>query len=243
MQVALEQESPRDKRFDPEPVLRIENLQYRIGLTSILKGIRMELGRGEVLTILGPNGAGKSTLLKCVAGILPHSGSQELFGCNPRRNYGLRKRVGYLGHESLLYSKLSARENLLFYAGLYGIQVDPDTTLREYFLADSAEQLVETFSRGMKQRLALARSLLSNPELVLMDEPFTGLDQQSSELLETKIKEMRGTVSFVIATHELERAFQLSDRLLILKNGRMVFSGLKQEIDAEIHDFYRLKTS
>ena len=76
-----------------------------------------------------------------------------------------------------------------------------------------------------------------------MDEPFTGLDQQSSELLETKIKEMRGTVSFVIATHELERAFQLSDRLLILKNGRMVFSGLKQEIDAEIHDFYRLKTS
>ena len=226
----------------PDMALRVENLQYKIGLISILKGIQFELRPGEILALLGPNGAGKSTLLKCLAGLLPHAGRSEVFGSNLKRNYALKQKIGYLGHESFLYSKLSALENLRFYSGLYGTSTDLDALLQEYLLSDSAEQLVETFSRGMKQRLALARAMLARPELVLLDEPFTGLDQQSSSLLEKKIRELKGKVTFVIATHELQRAYELSDQLLILKNGRQAFYASKTQIDTEISELYRSKT-
>jgi heme exporter protein A len=231
------------RSLDPDTALSVQNLTHKVGLHSILKNVQFELKRGEVLALLGPNGAGKSTLLKCLAGLLPYSGEKQVFGSKIEKNYGIRAKIGYLGHETFLYMKLSARENLKFYSTLYNIHPDIDSVLREYILSDFSEQLAETFSRGMKQRLALARALLPNPHLLLLDEPFTGLDQQSSELLLSKIMDLKGEVAFVLATHELERAYEMADKFLILKNGRQAFFGGKEEINMDIHNFYQSVTT
>ncbi len=227
----------------PELALRVENLQFKTGLISVLKNIKFDLTGGEAVALLGPNGSGKSTLLKCLAGLLPHTGKIEVFGTASRKDPFRKRKLGYLGHETFLYSKLSAKENLAFYSELYGIDKDLDAVLEEYRLPAASEQLVETFSRGMKQRLALARTLLPSPELLLLDEPFTGLDQQGSRWLEEKILEQKGTVTIVMATHELERASEIADKVIILKGGRQMFFGAIAEMDSGIHDFYRLRTS
>lgn len=243
MRSTFSQEKPKQpEKSEPELALRVRDLQYKIGITSILKNISFDLARGEVVALLGPNGAGKSTLLKCLAGLLPHGGIKEVFGEQLKKNYALKHKVGYLGHETFLYMKLSARENLEFYASLYGISIDTAKILNEYQLTDAGERYVETFSRGMKQRLALARTLLSGPQLLFLDEPFTGLDQQASHLLETTIQDLRGKVAIIAAMHELARADQLADRYCILKNGRLAFYGRKDEVDSDIHEFYRMKT-
>ena len=231
------------KNSDPETALEVRDLSHKVGLHFILKNIHFELMQGEVLALLGPNGAGKSTLLKCLAGLLPYSGQKQIFGSRLEKNYALRQKIGYLGHETFLYMKLSARENLKFYSTLYNIDPDLDAVLREYVLSDFSEQLAETFSRGMKQRLALARALLPNPRLLLLDEPFTGLDQQSSELLRAKILDLRDEVAFVLATHELERAYEIADKFLILKNGRQVFFGAKEALTTDIHSLYQNVTA
>ena len=230
-------------KSDPELALQVKNLQYKIGFTSILKDVSFELRAGEIMALLGPNGAGKSTLLKCLAGLLPHYGEKLIFGQQPKKNYELRRKIGYLGHETFLYQKLTATENLQFYSNLYGVPCDTDATLKEYNLFEARNQFVETFSRGMKQRLALARTLISNPKLLLLDEPFTGLDQQACRMLEDRILELKGKVAVVAATHELDRAQILSDRFCILKNGRLLFLGALQEMNAQLPDFYRVKTA
>lgn len=243
MQPALTTESGKLSASGPEPALRIEDLQYRIGLATILKKLHFELQQGEVLCLLGPNGAGKSTLLKCLAGLLPYTGTREIFGIANRKDQRIRRGLGYLGHETFLYSKLSARENLLFYSNLHGVPIDTDAVLREYHLTFAGEQLVETFSRGMKQRLALARALLNSPRLLLMDEPFTGLDQEAGELLESRIRALRGNVAIVMATHELDRAQSMCDRFLILKNGKQLFFGSRAETGSSLPEFYRATTT
>lgn len=240
MQSVLQETKPA--KSGPDIALRVTDLQFKIGLHSILKGISFELRKGEVLALMGPNGAGKSTLLKCLAGILPHSGVREIFGRNPVKDYGLRSKIGYLGHETFLYSKLSALENLEFYASLYHADVHPVSVLEEYQLSHVANQMVETLSRGMKQRLALARTFLSSPELLLLDEPFTGLDQKSSLWLESKIMQSRKNTAVIMATHELKRAGEVSDHFLIVKGGRQIFFGSKTELDTDIENFYRIKT-
>ena len=227
---------------EPEPALSVQELSYRAGFSNILRSIQFELFSGEALLLIGPNGAGKSTLLKCLAGLLPHQGKKYIFGTSLRKNYEIRKKLGYVGHESFLYLKFSARENLRFFADLYGTKQDVDTVLKEYELLDFADQLVETFSRGMKQKLSLARALLHKPELVMLDEPFTGLDQTASILLRAKILELRNKNTMVLTTHELEQGFELCDKILILKAGRQVFFGDKNEIPGSIRQFYNTMT-
>jgi ABC-type multidrug transport system ATPase subunit len=222
----------------PDPALSVENLNFKTGYISILRNIHFQLFHGEILLVIGPNGAGKSTLLKCLAGLLPHQGRTEVFGHSLKKNYEMRRKVGYLGHESFLYMKFSARENLSFYADLYGVPVNIPATLTDYQLMEFGEQLVETFSRGMKQKLSLARALLHNPELVFLDEPFTGLDQEASMMLGEKILQLRNKATTVLTTHELEQGFELCDKILILKSGRQVFFGHKEEIGEDIRQFY-----
>jgi heme exporter protein A len=240
---AVPEASTNPSASTPETALRVEDLQYRIGLASILKKLRFDLYAGEVLSVLGPNGAGKSTLLKCLAGLLPCTGSLAVFGNANRRDPAVRRSLGYLGHETFLYSKLSAEENLRFFANLYGVNADTTAILAEYHLAFAGDQLVETYSRGMKQRLALARALLNSPRLLLMDEPFTGLDQQAGELLEARIRRLRGSTTVIMVTHELDRAEEFSDCFLILKNGKQVFFGHKDEVQGSLAEFYRTKTA
>jgi heme exporter protein A len=226
----------------PEPALTVQDLTFKTGYNSILRNIHFQLPPGELLLLLGPNGAGKSTLLKCLAGLLPHQGKMEILGQSLKKNYEVKRKVGYLGHESFLYMKFSARENLSFYAGLYGVPVNIPETLSDYQLTEFGEQLVETFSRGMKQKLSLARALLHNPELVFLDEPFTGLDQPASIMLREKILQLRNKTTVVLTTHELEQGFELCDRVLILKSGRQVFFGHKEEIADDIRQFYNKMT-
>jgi heme exporter protein A len=226
----------------PDPALVVEDLHFKSGFTSVLRNIHFELFPGELLLLIGPNGAGKSTLLKCLAGLLPHGGKKLIFGNSLKRNYDLRKKIGYLGHESFLYLKFTARENISFYSELYGSGVDVESILQEYQLVDFSDQLVETFSRGMKQKLSLARALLHNPLLVFLDEPFTGLDQAASSLLHQKISRLKSSAAVILTTHELEQGFELCDKLLILKGGRQAFSGSRSEINGSIRQFYNEMT-
>lgn len=243
MQPAPPKSSPgTTAKSGSDSALRVDGLQYKIGLVSLLKEIRFDLERGSILALLGPNGAGKSTLLKCIAGLQPHLGNKEILGQQLAKNYPLKGRIGYLAHETFLYPKLTAAENLLFYGNLYGLQVDPTMVLREYGIEGAAHQFVETFSRGMKQRLALARTLLPRPDLLLLDEPFTGLDDQAQTFLSEQIAQLQGKVTVILTTHELERAYRLCDHLLILKNGRQAFFGHKNEVTTDIHEFYRSVT-
>lgn len=238
MQSVLTQQQ-KTGRSGPDVILAVRNLSCKIGAGLILKNIQFDLAPGQNLAVLGPNGAGKSSLLKCIAGLLHCSGQAEILGGNLRSNPELKKQVGYLAHETFLYQKLTARENLRFFAELYGQSLDVSSTLNEYSLWDVADQMVETFSRGMKQRLALARTLLNDPKLLLLDEPFTGLDQEATKLLLDKLQDFkRRGATIVFTTHELERAEQMSDYSLILKNGRQTFFGPNEGRQSTLRELY-----
>ncbi|HSE39839.1 MAG TPA: heme ABC exporter ATP-binding protein CcmA [Acidobacteriota bacterium] len=230
------------QNFAPDLALQIEFQRFKIGLTTILRDIHFELKRGEVLAILGPNGAGKSTILKLIAGLFKVEGKCIILG-SEKRTEATRRQIGYLGHETFLYDKLTARENLEFFAELYGSRVSIDSLLSSFQLEDVKNQLVQAFSRGMKQRLALTRAMLASPELLLLDEPFTGLDINASVLLEAIVTEQRNKTAIVLTTHELPRAYEIADRFLILKNGKQIFSGDRSEISSGIEEFYRKLTA
>jgi ABC-type multidrug transport system ATPase subunit len=240
MQPTLQEKSKTKSNLDT--ALHVADLQHKSGLQSLLKGITFELKKGQILGLLGPNGAGKTTLLKCLVGILPHSGIRQIFGENPSKNPRIRSMVGYLGHETFLYSKLSAKENLEFYSSLYHVNINPDRVLEEYGLLPFANQMAETFSRGMKQRLSLARTLLPSPQLLLLDEPFTGLDQEASLWLENKLAEMKQNAAVIIASHDLRKTCENSDQILILRSGRQVFYGNTKELEQDIDALYRITT-
>jgi heme exporter protein A len=227
---------------DPESVLSVRDLQCKIGNLTILKNIQFELKRGEILALLGPNGAGKSTLLKCLTGLLHCNGILNFAGAPLRKNPEFKRQIGYLAHETFLYQKLSGRENIRFYSQLYGLETDPDTILADFDLGRTGDQLVETYSRGMKQRLALARATLHRPNLLLLDEPFTGLDPSASELLYSKLLSLRSG-AIIFSTHELERANKIAGSILILKNGRQAYYGTVSNISGDLHELYRQMVS
>jgi heme ABC exporter ATP-binding subunit CcmA len=233
---------PTQQNYAPDLALQIEFPRFKIGLTTILRNIQFELKRGEVLAILGPNGAGKSTILKLIAGLLKVDGKCVILG-SEKRDPSIKKQIGYLGHETFLYEKLTARENLEFFAELYGVSPSIDSLLESFQLRDAQNQLVQAFSRGMKQRLALTRALLASPQLLLLDEPFTGLDMDATLLLEKIVTEQKQVRSIILTTHELQRAYEIADHFLILKNGKQIFSGRRSEIVPEIEAFYRTVTA
>jgi heme exporter protein A len=182
---------------------------------------------GEIVGLLGPNGAGKSTLLAMFATLgVPPSGHIR-YGSQPpgRLSPSLRRRIGILGHEPHLYPELSARQNLVFFAGLYGLD-GPSTVqnaLEAAGLADRSEDEVAAFSRGMRQRLALERALLHRPRLVLLDEPFTGLDDGAVALVSARLRQLAAAGAIVmLATHDLDLADGLVTRVALIHDGRLV---------------------
>ena len=195
--------------------------------------------RGESLLLLGPNGAGKSTLLKTLSTLLrPSEGRLRLFGVETRGSGGadLRRRVGLLSHHTFLYDHLTAEENLDFYARLYGLRPGADALrafLREVALEDRGSDLVRAFSRGMQQRLAFARALLHRPELLLLDEPFTGLDRQGSDRMREILRDrIRDGATSILATHDFPAALPLATRVVILDSGRVVLDRPAAGLDA-----------
>lgn len=197
------------------------------GRRRALSRVSVELRAGEIVGLLGANGAGKSTLLGVLATLItPSAGSVRYGGRSPRDLGGaLRRRIGYLSHELQLYPELTARENLTFFAGLYG-EARPgprvEAALARARLADRPDEPVQRFSRGMRQRLAIERALIHEPRLVLLDEPFTGLDERSVGDLVTRLRGLgRAGRLVVFATHDLDLADGLLDRVVLLRSGRV----------------------
>jgi heme ABC exporter ATP-binding subunit CcmA len=196
------------------------------GRLRALREVELELCAGTFALLLGPNGSGKSTLLRLLAGLAtPSVGRVEVWGGDPRRHHRIRRRIGFLGEQSMLYEHLSAVENLRFFARLYGIDESAGriwSALEAIHLTVRAHSPVRTYSRGMKQQLALARACLHHPSLLLLDEPFSGLDEAAVRGLQARLDDQRRRgVTCVLATHRAECVLDLADRVLVLKDGRL----------------------
>jgi heme ABC exporter ATP-binding subunit CcmA len=210
------------------PAVALRGLVKRFGPVVALRGIDLEVPAGAVQVLVGPNGAGKTTLLRILAGLArPSAGSVQVAG-DARDRRSARRRIGYIGHNTLLYPALTARENLIFAGRLYGV-ADPSeraaALIAEYELDGAAERPAGACSRGTAQRLAIARGLVHDPEVVLLDEPFTGLDPRSAERLVERISALRreGRTVFLVS-HDLVRAAALGDRSAVLVGGRLAWS-------------------
>jgi heme exporter protein A len=203
----------------------------RFGHVRALRGIDFRLGVGESLAVFGPNGAGKTTLLRILAGLLKPDGGEVRFGGERlvRANAAHRRRVGLISHHSLLYDGLTAAENLAFYARLYGV-ADPRSAaargLAGVGLESRGSDQVATFSRGMVQRLAIARALLHDPDVMLLDEPFSGLDQRAAAALRDLLGRLRAERrTMVLVTHNIDEGLELATHVAIQVAGRFVSFG------------------
>jgi len=210
--------------------LSIRELSRNFGRRRALSRVSLDCRAGETVGLLGPNGAGKSTLLAIVSTLAMPSAGDVRYGGKTAGEIGaaLRGRIGVLSHDLHLYSELTAKENLIFFGRLYGV-VNPEAVaaaaLERARLGDRGGDLVSGFSRGMRQRLALERALLHAPRLLLLDEPFTGLDDASTRGLVERLRELRsaGCITLV-ATHDLDVAEVVLDRAVILQDGKLVAS-------------------
>ncbi len=197
----------------------------RFGDHTALHPIDLVIPHGQAALLVGANGAGKSTLLRLMAGLCrPSAGRVKISGRDPQRIPEARAEIGLLSHQTLLYDELTARENLRFFAQLYGLD-DPDQRLAAALAAvglnERPDQRVGSFSRGMKQRLAIARAILHGPSILLLDEPFTGLDTSASAALHRLVRRLRQEGrTCILVTHRLNEAEGLVDRLLVIERGQ-----------------------
>ena len=213
----------------------VDDVSRHFGRRRAVSRVSFTARAGAILGLLGPNGAGKSTLLTMLATLLrPTSGVIRFGSLDPRADgVGLRGRIGILGHDLFLYPELTAAENLAFFAGLYR-RADPAAValraLDQAGLADRARDQVNSFSRGMRQRVALERALIHQPRLALLDEPFTGLDDASAAALVRRLGTLRESGTIVIlATHDLDLAEGLLDEAVFLREGRVAAAVARPE--------------
>jgi heme ABC exporter ATP-binding subunit CcmA len=202
------------------PRLELRGVGHAYGGRVVLAGVDYVLEPGRALGLLGPNGSGKSTLLRCIAGLQrPRAGNVLVDGHESCELVPAeRARVAYAGHRPLLWGGLSARENLVLGAGLYGLGPDAaERALATAGLEEAAERPAASLSQGQRQRLALARALLPEPQMLVLDEPHSGLDEASGLRLDALLAGTRGRVTLVLATHERARAELLCDELLQLE--------------------------
>ena len=227
-------------------MIKVKQLVKRFGLKSVLRGLDFQVEQGEFVALLGPNGAGKTTFLRILASLSrPALGEVRIAGYRlPEQAAAVRQRLGVVSHQPLLYGDLSAEENLRFYGLLYGVpDLDRRTgdVLEMVGLAPRRRDLVRTFSRGMQQRLAIGRAVLHDPEVMLFDEPHTGLDQEASAMLDNVLREVgaRGR-TVVMTSHDLARAADLASRFDVLSHGKIVASVQRAEFDPnDLLAFYR----
>jgi heme exporter protein A len=218
---------PSEEASPNAPALRLAGLRRDYGDRTALDGIGLELPAGESLVVLGPNGAGKTTLLRILGTLLRPSGGEVIvLGCSlPREAWKLRGKIGYLGHEPLLYRDLTGRENLRFHARLHGISGDEGEARIERLLTAMgmerrADDRVAELSAGMRQRLAICRCVLHEPELLLLDEPDSNLDAEGRELARALVGPGSGRTR-VIVTHDPDRFLPEADKVLRLGIGEM----------------------
>jgi ABC-type multidrug transport system ATPase subunit len=238
---AAQQAGESDRTGDA--ALAVTGLVRRFGEREALSGVDTELARAKTLAVFGPNGAGKTTLLRVLGTLLlPHAGSVRVLGHSlPRDAHLIRAKIGFLGHEPLLYRELTGRENLTFYARLYGVP-RPEERMRGLLDATAmtarADEPVHSLSRGMVQRLAICRAVLHEPELLLLDEPFAGLDPDAEELVEPLIGRSCGCTR-VLVTHDIERGLTQADQVMGLRDGRVLLRGATGDCNAsEVRALY-----
>lgn len=232
--------------MDVAPELQTDNLVKAFGRHYALRGVNLRLEPGEGLVVIGPNGAGKTTLVRCLAGLSrPSDGKIFLRGRELTTSAGdLRRHIGFVSHETLLYDDLTPAENLRFYGRLYDVselEARLDQLLGDLGLRQRSADPVRTLSRGMRQRLSLARALLHQPRLVLLDEPYTGLDMQATELLEGVLLGMaaRGR-TVLLTTHDLPTALRCGSRLAVLVEGRVAYETPQGTLsEHQLRDIYR----
>ena len=221
------------------PAISLQGVAKRFGHLTALQEIDVEVPEGASLTLFGPNGAGKTTLLRLVATLSKPSGGRVLIrGADTLREpEQVRADIGLISHQTLLYEDLTARENLLFYGRMYGL---PDlehcsaVALDAVGLAGRGHDRVRGFSRGMKQRLAIARATLHGPSILLLDEPFTGLDASARAMLSDLLVDLHlEGRTVLLVTHDLERGLALAGRFIILKGGRIVAEGTTADVSLE----------
>jgi heme ABC exporter ATP-binding subunit CcmA len=207
--------------------VRLTEVSRHFGRRRALSKVSLTLNAGDIVGLLGPNGAGKSTLIGILATLVTASTGEVRYGTRTALEGGaqIRQRIGLLAHELHLYGELTARQNLSFFAALYGLDGDVsiDAALARAVLADRADDPVASFSRGMRQRLGLERALLHNPRLVLLDEPFTGLDDRSVSAVSDRLRQLAASgVIILVATHDLDLADGLVTRVALMRDGRLV---------------------
>ena len=213
----------------------VDEVSRHFGRRRAVSRVNFTARAGAILGLLGPNGAGKSTMLAMLATLLqPTAGAIRFGALDPRADgAALRSRIGVLGHDLFLYPELTALENLAFFASLYQQPNAPAVAsgaLTRAGLSDRAHDPVQSFSRGMRQRVALERALIHNPRLALLDEPFTGLDDASTAALVARLRALRDSGAIVIlATHDLELAEGLIDQAVFLREGRVASTMARPE--------------
>lgn len=227
-------------------MIEVKGLVKSFGPTMALRGVNLTVPEGQFVTLVGPNGAGKTTMLRILATLSrPTRGTVKIAGQElPQGAAKVRRHIGLVSHQTLLYGDLSAEENLRFYGRMYDapeLDARINQVLEQVGLAHRRRDPVRTFSRGMQQRLAIARAVLHRPSLMLLDEPYTGLDQDAAARLEAVMSTV-GTEgrTVVMTTHDLERGLAVADWVVILAKGRVVFEAARMQLDtAAFKEAYR----
>jgi len=218
-------------------MIKVRGLVKAFGLNAALRGVDLDVDEGEFVAVLGPNGAGKTTLLRILGTLSkPTAGLARIAGHDVTRNGTfVRRLIGLVSHQTLLYPHLSAEDNLRFYGRLYDV-AELETRIGEVLemvgLSARRTDLVRTFSRGMQQRLTIARAILHRPQVMFFDEPYTGLDQQAATVLGEILTEVAAAGRTVLlTTHDLERGLVGCDRAVILDRGKVVHQAGRAELD------------
>lgn len=221
-----------------ETALTVDHLTKSFGGRKAVDDVSFALPEGAFLSVFGPNGAGKTTLLRMLATLSrPTEGTVTLAGIDVKEEpERVREAIGLISHNPMLYPDLTAEENLLLYAKLYGV-ADPEHRVIELLDAVGLKHRrldrVRTFSRGMTQRVSIARALVNDPSVVLLDEPYSGLDPHAIDIFDDLIGRVRDGRTFVMVSHDLEKGFRLADHVLVMARGRAVSFGPKDALDPE----------
>jgi heme exporter protein A len=225
-------------------MIQVRGLAKSFGLKKVLRGIDLDVGEGEFLTLVGPNGAGKTTFIRILATLSRATRGQAHIGGVSVEEHpaDVRRRIGLVSHRTLLYDDLTAVENLQFYGRMYDV-ADLDARIEEVLkqvaLYFRRHDPVRAYSRGMQQRLSIARAILHDPQVMLMDEPYTGLDQQATAMLRGVLQTLAASGrSVIMTTHDLELGLEVADRVAILADGRVDYQAPAGELD--IHRFRQI---
>jgi heme exporter protein A len=229
-------------------IIQVRDLRKDFGYLQALSGVSFDLNKGEFLTIFGPNGAGKTTLIKILTGLMrPTSGSAIIDGFDALEcDAGLRNQIGVISHATCLYPDLTALENLLFYAKLYCLN-DPEERANESIRAAGLQlrrhDQVRTYSRGMQQRMAIARATLHNPSVLFLDEPFTGLDLNATNALKDQLRDLHTDKrTIIMTTHDMSCGLEMCDKVAIQNKGKFLLLESVDRIDLENFERFYTET-